>query len=232
MAEFDIKALVVVPHPDDAEIQCGGTIARWAREGHRIVYVVCTNGDKGTEDPAMTPERLAQVREKEQVDAARVLGVSQVVFLRYPDGELEDTREFRGKLVRLLRTHRPETVLAPDPYRKSFYQHRDHRIAGLVAMDAVFPYARDRLHFPEHEREGLKPHKVAEIYFFGADDPDTFVDITGTLDMKIAAVKAHVSQMSNPGRDVEKWVRERAAQWGEKAKVPFAEAYRCMATRR
>ena len=232
MAEFDIKALVVVPHPDDAEIQCGGAIARWAREGHRIVYVVCTNGDKGTEDPAMTPERLAQLREKEQVDAARVLGVSQVVFLRYPDGELEDTREFRGKLVRLLRTHRPEIVLAPDPYRKSFYQHRDHRIAGLVAMDAVFPYARDRLHFPEHEREGLKPHKVAEVYFFGADDPDTFIDISGTLDLKIASVKAHVSQMSNPGRDVEKWVRERAAQWGEKAKVPFAEAYRCMATRR
>ncbi|MBI4308567.1 MAG: PIG-L family deacetylase [Chloroflexi bacterium] len=231
MAQFDTKALMVTPHPDDAEIQCGGTIAKWVKEGHRVVYVVCTSGDKGTDDPAMTPERLATMREKEQRDAARILGVSEVIFLRYPDGGLEDTSEFRGKLAHAIRAYRPEIVMAPDPYRKGFFQHRDHRIAGIVAMDAVYPYSRDRLHFPEHEKEGLKPHKVAEIYFYGPDDPDTFVDITDTLDLKIASVMAHVCQMSNSGRDVEKWIRERAAQWGKRAEAPFAEAYRRLVAR-
>ena len=114
MSKFDTKALMVSPHPDDAEIQAGGTIARWVKEGHRVVYVLCTSGDKGTNDPKMTPRRLAKMREKEQMDAARILGVSEVEFLRYHDGELEDTRELLGKLVRAIRFYRPEIVMAPE----------------------------------------------------------------------------------------------------------------------
>ena len=231
MSEFDTKALMVSPHPDDAEIQAGGTIARWIREGHKVVYVLCTSGDKGTDDPKMTPRRLAKMREKEQMDAARILGVSDVVFLRFPDGELEDTRELRGLIVRAIRQYRPEIVLAPDPYRTKFFQHRDHRSAGMAALDAVYPYSRDRLHFPEHEKEGLKPHKVAELYFYGPDEPDTFVDITDTMSLKIKSVMAHVCQMGN-GRDVKKWMQQRAAETGKKANVKYAEGFRRLVARR
>ncbi|MDO8532687.1 MAG: PIG-L deacetylase family protein [Dehalococcoidia bacterium] len=231
MSKFDTKALMVSPHPDDAEIQAGGTIARWVKEGHRVVYVLCTSGDKGTDDPKMTPRRLAKMREKEQMDAARILGVSEVEFLRYHDGELEDTREFLGNLVHAIRFYRPEIVMAPDPYRTKFFQHRDHRMAGIAALDAVYPYSRDRLHFPEHEKEGLKPHKVAEIYFYGPDEPETFVDITDTMNLKIKSVLAHVCQMGN-GRDVKKWMQQRAAETGKKAKVKYAEGFRRLVARR
>ena len=134
--------MVISAHPDDAEFGSAGAVAKWIREGRRVVYVVCTSGDKGSNDPNMTPEQLAKIRENEQEDAAAVLGVSDVVFLRYPDQELEDTPHFRKAIVRQIRIFKPEMILTSDPYRRYIW-HRDHRIVGQVTLDAVFPYARD-----------------------------------------------------------------------------------------
>ena len=228
-------AMVVTPHPDDAEIGCGGTIAGWIREGTEVVYVLSTNGDKGTESRDMTSEQLAEIREREQAAAAAALGVKEVVYLRHPDGGLEDSPEFRGQLVRAIRTHRPDTVFCPDPFRQSFYLHRDHRICGQVTLDAVVPFARDHLHFPDHLRaDGLEPHKAGEILMWGTEAPDTFVDITETIDLKISALLKHASQVSAAGsdRDVEEFVKANASRMGQRAEMPYAEAFRATQFRR
>ncbi len=223
--------MVVIPHPDDGEFGCAGTIAKWIRQGTEVVYVLCTNGDKGTSDPDMTSERLASIREEEQANAANALGVKQVVFLRHPDGELEDTREFREQLVRGLRRHRPEVVLCPDPFRRTFYLHRDHRICGQVTLDACFPYARDRLSYPEHEQEGLQPHKVATILLWGTDEPNTFLDITETIDLKVKAALCHIGQLG-PSHQDGKFVWDWAKRTGEQAGLDYAEAFRRIDFRR
>ena len=221
------RAMVVTPHPDDAEIGCGGTIARWIREGTRVVYVLCTNGDKGTSDPDMTSERLAEIREREQAEAAALIGVEEVIYLSYPDGGLEDTSEFREQLVRAIRQHRPEVVFCTDPHRTTFYLHRDHRICGQVTMDAVFPYARDRLHYPEHERQGLAPHKVGEVLFWGTENPDEYIDVTDTIQAKIDALRKHDSQVGdNDPNELGEFIRAHARRSGERADVPYAESFR------
>jgi LmbE family N-acetylglucosaminyl deacetylase len=227
VAEPPARVLAVTAHPDDTEFGFGGTIARWAAEGSEIYYLVCTNGDKGTSDPHMTPEKLARIREEEQRAAARVLGVREVFFLGYPDGELEDTRELRGKIVRYIRLLRPNLVITMNPYPVSrFVQHRDHRIAGLVTIDAVYPYARDHLHFAEHIAEGLQPHKVEELYVSGVDNPDTFVDITDYIEKKIEALRCHRSQVRDAdGEAFAARIRAMAARTGERFGVPFAEAF-------
>ena len=161
--------LVVAAHPDDAEFGVSGTVARWVGEGKQVVYVVCTSGGKGTADRTMNPERLAEIREREQEAAARVLGVREVVFLRLPDQGLEDTADFRKMIVRTIRTYRPETVVTSDPYRRYIW-HRDHRVVGQVTLDAVYPFARDHLAYPDLLKEGLEPHKVREMLFFGSED--------------------------------------------------------------
>ena len=225
------RALVVTPHPDDAEIGCGGTMAAWIAQGTQVFYVLCTNGNKGTDDPDMTSERLAEIREREQAEAAEALGISEVVYLRYPDGALEDTAEFRGKLVHAIRKFRPDVVLATDPHRRSFYLHRDHRMCGMVTMDAVFPYARDRLHYPEHiTEEGLDTHKVGDVLFWGAEDPDTFIDITDTIELKIESLEKHASQVSSD--NVGDFVRANAQRIGQRADMPYAEAFRRVHIRR
>jgi len=227
VVEVPKRALVVTPHPDDAEIACGGTVASWARQGAEVYYVLCSDGGKGSEDPNMSPQRLAEIRMQEQLDAAALLGVKEVVALGYPDGELEDTREFRRELVRAIRRFRPEVVISPDPYRRSFYFHRDHRITGQVTQDAAFPYARDRLHFPELSKEGLEPHKVGTILFWGAEESDTYFDITDTMDLKIEALRRHKSQVSGLSEDeANNWLRQWCREAGEKAGYQYAEGYR------
>ena len=225
-------ALVVTPHPDDAEIGCGGTVAKWIAEGTAVYYVLCTNGDKGTSDPNLTSARLAEIREREQAEAADVLGVREVVYLGYPDGALEDTADFRGRLVHAIRKFKPDAVLATDPHRRGFYLHRDHRMCGTVTMDAVFPYARDRLHYPEHEKEGLQPHKAGDVLFWGTEEPDTFVDITDTIDLKIESLKKHASQISSEDGDVGDFVRASARRAGQRADMPYAESFRRIRIRR
>ena len=222
--------MAIMAHPDDIEFACAGTMAKWAAEGRDLIYVVCTNGDKGSSDPEMTPERLAAIREAEQCAAAEAVGVREVVFLRYPDSELEDTKEFRREIVRLIRRHRPDIVVTMDPTRP-YQLHRDHRTAGRVAMDAVFPYARDRMTYPELLDEGLEPHKVAELYLAGSDHSDTWIDISDTVDRKIAALRCHASQVGD-GEWLEERVREAAAATGEPAGLALAEAFKRLELRR
>lgn len=217
--------LVVAPHPDDAESGAGGTIARWARQGRKVVLVVCTNGDKGTSDRGISPQELALLREREQREAAKVLGISEVVFLGYPDQGLEDTPEFREKIVRQVRLHRPETVLTVDPNRP-YIRHRDHYITGRVTLDAIFPYARDHLAYPEHLREGLEPHKVREVYLWGTDNPDTFLDVTDTFDIKLEALRCHRSQVGDGWELREMRARTRYEEVGKKIGVPYGEQFK------
>ncbi|HET6514103.1 MAG TPA: PIG-L deacetylase family protein [Thermodesulfovibrionales bacterium] len=218
-------ALVVVAHPDDAEFGVSGTVAKWIREGKEVVYVVCTSGEKGTSDRSMDPGRLAQIREKEQEAAARVLGVREVVFLRFPDQGLEDTAEFRKMIARQIRMYRPKTVVTSDPYRRYLW-HRDHRIVGQVTLDAVFPFARDHLAYPDLLEEGLEPHKVREMLFVGSEDINYRTDITETFDKKIAALRCHESQMKElTVPDLEAWMREWACSMAEGADCELAEAF-------
>ena len=218
--------MVITPHPDDAEGGCGGTIARWVARGSKVTLVVSTNGDKGTSNPEIPSEQLARIREEEQLEAAEVLGIQHVAFLRLPDQGLEDNHEFREKLVREIRTHQPEIVFTIDPNRQ-YLAHRDHRITGRVALDAVFPYARDHLAYPEHLAQGLQPHKVREVYLWGAEEPDTFLDVTDTFEKKIEALFCHKSQVGNPPDEVRRgrW-RQRYEEFGRKAGVELAEAFK------
>ena len=166
------RVLVVTAHPNDAEFWCGGSIARWISEGAAVRYVVCTDGAKGATDPAVSAAALAAVRQQEQADAAGELGVQELVSLGRPDGGLEDADDFRRELVRQIRQARPDVVVCPEPYRKNLAWHRDSRIAGQVTLDAVFPCARDHLHFEELWRdEGLEPHKTGTVAVLGDGDP-------------------------------------------------------------
>ena len=220
------KVLLVTPHPDDAEGGCGGTVAKWIREGAEVVYVLCTNGDKGTNDREMSPERLAAIREVEQSEAARVLVVKEVVFLRHPDGELQDDRQFREEVVREIRRHRPDTVMCLDHSGRWGHSHRDHRASAQVTMDAVCTYAWRGLYFPEHiKRDGLQPHVVSEIYLWGSGQPNTYVDISTTLDLKARALSQHTSQIGDPERTKEH-IRDHARRAGERCGLEYAEAFR------
>jgi LmbE family N-acetylglucosaminyl deacetylase len=217
--------LVVTPHPDDAEFGVAGTVAKWTREGKQVVYVVCTNGNKGTSDLDVKPEKLAEIRKKEQRVAAEVLGVREVVFLENEDQGLEDTPEFRKQIVRMIRRYRPQTLVTADPYRRYIW-HRDHRIAGQVAIDAVFPYARDHLAFPDLLEEGLQPHKVKEMLFWASENINFRSDITATFDLKLAALRCHESQMKEMRfSDLEEWLRKRCQDLAEGENFELAEAF-------
>ncbi len=219
------QVMVVTPHPDDAEFGVAGTVARWTSEGKDVIYVVCTNGDKGTSDANMKPDELARIREQEQLAAARLLGVKEVIFLRYPDQALEDTPEFRKEIVRLIRMYRPETVVTPAPSRRYIW-HRDHRIASRVTLDAVFPYARDFLAYPDLLEQGLQPHKVKEVLLWGSEDQNYRSNITDTFNIKIAALRCHKSQVgSNPSTGLEERMRERLKMMAEEEDYELAEAF-------
>ena len=230
MNDIPKVALVCTPHPDDAEGGCGGTIAKWVSQGTTVVYVLTTNGNKGTANLEMDPKELAEIRKMEQTEAARILGVHEVIMLGYPDSELEDTSKFRGEIVHAIRKFKPDVALTTDPFRRYGFQHRDHRITGQVMLDAVYPYARDNLNYPEHFQQGLGPHSVKEVYLWGADEPDTFIDITDTIELKVKALQAHVSQMGTG--NVDERVRNMAKRWGERCNVQYAEAFRKMQARR
>lgn len=217
--------MVVMPHPDDAEFGVAGTVARWTREGKDVIYVVVTNGDKGTNDPNMKPEELARIREQEQLAAARLLGVREVVFLRHPDQSLEDTPELRKEMVRLIRTYKPDAVVTADLYRRRIW-HRDHRITTQVTLDAIYPYARNLPSYPELLEEGLEPHSVKEVLLWGAEEPNYRTDITATFDAKIAALRCHKSQISdNVFTGLEERLRERHKKLAEGEDYELAEVF-------
>jgi LmbE family N-acetylglucosaminyl deacetylase len=187
--------------------------------------VVCTNGNKGTSDLQIKPGQLAEIRQGEQRAAAEVLGVQEVVFLDNPDQGLEDTPEFRKQIVRMIRLFRPETVVTADPYRRYIW-HRDHRIAGQVTIDAVFPYARDHLAYPELLEEDLQPHKVKEMLFWASENINYLSDITDTFDLKLTALRCHESQVkSMKVSDLENWLRQRCKDLAEGEDFNLAEAF-------
>lgn len=219
------QVIVITPHPDDAEYGVAGTVARWGSDGKEVVYVVCTNGDKGSSDANMKPEELVRIREEEQMAAARSLGVREVIFLGHPDQGLEDTPQFRKELVRLIRLYRPETVVTADPYRR-YVWHRDHRITGQVTLDAVFPYARDHLSYPDLIKEGLHPHKVREILLWASEDVNYRSDISATFHLKLAALRCHKSQVGHiPPEELEEWLRQRHKTLAEGEDFQLAEAF-------
>jgi LmbE family N-acetylglucosaminyl deacetylase len=220
-----VDVMVIAAHPDDAEFGVAGTVAGWTQNDKRVIYVVCTAGDKGTSDRSLSPQELAAIRKNEQLAAARLLGVKDVIFLDYPDQGLEDTPDFRKQLVRLIRTHRPFTVVTSDPYRRYIW-HRDHRIVGQVVLDAVFPFARDHLAYPDLLQEGLEPHKVREMLFWASEDINYRRDITATFDLKLAALRCHKSQFTAlPFADVEARLRQRCRDMAAEEAFELAEAF-------
>ncbi|MGH7308660.1 MAG: PIG-L deacetylase family protein [Candidatus Rokuibacteriota bacterium] len=237
VTEVPEKAMVIFAHPDDAEIASGGVVAKWVAAGCEVAYVLCTNGQAGTADRSFTPAQLAQKRADEQRAAADFMGVKHLVMLGYPDGELEDTRQFRGDIVRTLRQYRPHTVLVHDPYRVKGFQHRDHRQAGIAATDAVYPYARDHLHFAEQiSRDGLEPHKVRELWYWGMDEPNVIVDVTDSIERQIAALIRHESQLPGfnvpAGETIGQRLRHHAAELAEGYGFQYGAAFRRLIARR
>ena len=217
------KAMLIFAHPDDAEGNCGGTTAKWVREAKVIYYLVLTNGDKGSWDLSMTSEKLAPIREKEQEEAAKVLGVSEVLFLRIPDGELEVSLPLRKKIARLIRLYQPSIILTHDPW-KPYQTHPDHRATGFLALDAAVA-ARDHLYYPDQLAQGLKPCRVKEIYLFGTESPDSWVDISETIELKLRAVGCHKSQgLASQG--VQERIRNRASEVGKAKGYIFGEAFK------
>lgn len=217
--------LTIIAHPDDAEFGAAGSIAAWTAKGKTVVYVVCTGGGKGTSDRNVSPADLERIRQQEQRAAASVLGVSEVVFLGMEDQGLEETREFRETLVRLIRRYRPEKVISSDPYRRYLW-HRDHRIVGQVVMDALFPYARDHLAYPDLLEEGLEPHKVKEALFFGTDEVNHWIDISDTFEIKLEALICHATQIRELKVDnLESWLRARCRRLAEGSDFTLAEAF-------
>ena len=228
MDETPQRVLVVIPHPNDAEFWCAGSIAKWISEGAAVRYVVCTDGGKGTTDPAVSGTELTAIREQEQADAARELGVQELVSLGRSDGALEDVDDFRRELVRQIRQVRPDVVVCPEPYRKNLAWHRDHRIAGQVALDAVFPCARDHLHFEELWRdEGLEPHKTGTVLFWGTETPNTFVGIDASIGSKTRAVKANKSRLSGrTDEEIDAFIIEQGQEGVGDSGASYGEAFR------
>jgi LmbE family N-acetylglucosaminyl deacetylase len=217
---------VLVAHPDDAEFMCGGTVAAWTRDGCEVHYVICTDGSAGSNEPGASRKLVAPVREREQRAAADVLGVTSVTFLGEADGLLEVTPVTRKKVTREIRRLRPEVLIAPDPARlwsgQGYINHWDHKQAGLLALTAVMPDAPTRVMFQELEDEGIEPFEIPNLWL-STNEPDTFVDITKTIDIKLQALAQHVSE---EGEAAAPWVRERARQTGEEAGLEYAEAFK------
>ena len=228
-------ALSIQAHPDDQEFTIAGTLARWIQNGCKVISVIVTSGDAGSNDPskgAKYKPELSRLREAEQSAACAVLGIQETVFLRYPDGELEPTLGLRRDLTRLIRRYKPEAVVIADPqgvfYGNGYINHPDHRAAAQAGLYAVFPSSETRLIFTELLDEGLEPHKVKRLYIHGAEKPDTWVDISSTIGLKIAALRKHASQLGD--WDPEKMLREWAAGDGKECGLEYAESYKVMIT--
>jgi LmbE family N-acetylglucosaminyl deacetylase len=227
------RAMSIHAHPDDQEFTVAGTLAKWSGAGCEVISVVITSGDAGSNDPAhdasFKPE-LARLREGEQNAANNLIGIKETLYLHYPDGELEPTLALRKELTRLIRTHKPDVVVTGDPqavfYGNGYINHPDHRAAAQAATYAVFPSAGSRLLFAELLKEGFEPHNVKRLYLHGPEKPDTWVDISATIDLKLAALKKHASQLGD--WDPEKMIREWAAEEGKEKGMAYAEAYKVM----
>ena len=227
------KVMAIHAHPDDQEFTVGGTLAKWAAAGSEIMTVCVTSGDAGSNKytpETITREALAPIREQEQRNACRLLGIREVLFLGYPDGMLEPSISLRRELTRLIRKYRPDAVICGDPtvrfHGDNYMNHPDHRAAADVALDAVFPSAGTKFIFPELLEEGLEPHHVRSVFLFGSEKPNTFIDISSTLDKKLAALREHKSQLGewDPSEMIAGWAKEQGKAQGMEA----AEAFKRM----
>ena len=228
----DVKrVLVIMAHPDDPDFICGGTIALMATQGIEVTYMILTNGDKGNHNPEITRNQLIAFRKIEQRAAAAVCGVKDVLFMGEEDGFLRPTREIRERVTREIRRLKPQFLICQDPDRylvgDSYINHPDHRNAGLVALEAIFPAADNPMFYPEMADEGYAPHKISQLYVHGPADAKVKVDITAVIETKIAAILCHKTQIADPENAPARW-RER---WGEKqldGSLRYFETYRAM----
>jgi LmbE family N-acetylglucosaminyl deacetylase len=218
------RVMVIAAHPDDPEFGCAGTVVKWAQAGKKITYVLLTSGDKGSHDPDLRPGRLAAMREEEQRAAAQELGVEQVIFLRYPDGLLENTLDLRRQLSSIIRQHQPHVVLTIDPWRP-YQLHPDHRVAGQVALDAIYA-AREWYVFPEQLMGDVEPWHVKEVYLFWTDSADYWEDISLSIDTRISALARHASQVGLDTEKLAERIRKRASAAGEKPGYEYAEGFK------
>ena len=227
------RAMSIHAHPDDQEFSVAGTLAKWAKAGCEIISVVITSGDSGSNDPSKGAEyktELAKLREGEQTAANNIIGVKETIFMRYPDGELEPTIALRKELTRLIRRHKPDVVLTGNPeawfYGNEYINHPDHRAAAQAACEAVFPSAGSRLIFADLLSEGFEPHEVKRLYVHGTEKPDTWIDISETMEFKIESLQQHASQI--PVDEVGKWMRDWAKEDAKDKEFEYAESYRVM----
>jgi LmbE family N-acetylglucosaminyl deacetylase len=222
------SAMAITAHPDDIEFTCVGTLARWAKAGARIVYVLCTSGDVGIDKPGMTREQATEIREAESRQAAEIAGAHDIVFLREPDGLLVANLELRKRLVREIRRYKPEVVVTGDPTALwsggDYINHPDHRAAATAAIDAVFPAAGQPNLFQEMEEEGLFAHKVRKVYATSWEHIDQYVNIDETIEIKVKALRAHTSQMGD--WDPEPMIKEWATNSAKGKEMHYAESFR------
>lgn len=232
MMKDDLKpkvALAIAAHPDDLEFGVAGTIANWIQQGTEVYYLLATDGSKGSSDPKASRAELIKTRRAEQEEAAKILGVKKVFFLDYEDGTLEVTQDLKRDIVRVIRQVKPDVVLTMDPTfvyssEYSFVNHSDHRAAGQAAMDAVYPFARDALSFPELLAEGFKPHKAKHLLLVNFEHHNYYVDISDTCDLKMKALAAHKSQVPD-FKATEKMLRDHAKANGRKCGCQLAEGF-------
>lgn len=227
--------LVFMSHPDDCELTCAGSIARWVREGDRAVLVIATDGSRGGKhvEPEVTGETMARTRRSEQVEAAALIGFSEIVSLGFGDGELQEDDALRGALVQQVRRWRPQAAVVMDPltviYRDSYINHRDHRILGMALLDALYPQASSAAYFPEQLDRGVQPHKVPELLLANSEHPNYWVDVTETIDVRFDALRCHRSQIRlwpENGEAVIRQQREYAAVIGTEHGMEYAEPFR------
>ncbi len=224
-ASMPARVMAIFAHPDDAEFTCGGTVSAWAKAGSEVAYVVCTDGDKGGDDLPLGSEELAELRRDEQREAARYLGVRDVNFLGHPDGDLARVQTLEEELARLIRDFRPELIMAWDPWKR-YQLHPDHRAAGMASLDAVVAVANPRM-YPGQLAGGAKPHRTETVYLFGAEEPDTWVDVSETFGAKLEAISLHKSQV----RDAEElagWMSRCNREYGVQAGCAYAEAFKVL----
>lgn len=228
--EIPASVLAVYGHPDDPEISAGGTLARWARGGATVWELICTKGEKGSQDPNQDRDALAATRIAETEKAATALGLAGHFHLDYGDGELRDDLEIRARIVELVRKLKPEVVVCPDPtavfFGDRYFNHSDHRVTGWATLDAVAPAAGNPHYFPEQLAAGLAIHHVGAVYLSGTLEPNCWVDIGADIETKIDALFCHESQLVETGEWFREFLRQRAEEGGRAAGVRYAEGFR------
>ncbi len=232
MAAVTGPVLAVFAHPDDAEIAAGGTLAKWAANGREVHLLILTNGDRGSTDASRSREELAETRRRETQEASAVLGLASVQILSIHDGELENTVAVREAVIRRIRELKVETLLTCDPtavfFENRYYNHSDHRMAGWIALDGVFPGSGNPHFFGEHLGEGLEPQDVHDVWLGWTNEPNHSHDVTGYLRTKIEALAKHESQLAEGIRYFEEGLEQEAREAGEKIGAQHAEEFRVL----